>query len=67
MDLGISGRKALVGAASEGLGRACAEQLAAEGVDLTIVARREDILDQAVVPIKNSVLEAFGTTRGAVT
>ena len=41
MDLGIAGRKALVCAASKGLGRACAAQLAAEGVDVTIVARTE--------------------------
>lgn len=41
MDLGIRGRKALVCAASKGLGRGCAEALAAEGCDVTIVARTE--------------------------
>ncbi|MEM7171630.1 MAG: SDR family oxidoreductase [Pseudomonadota bacterium] len=39
MDLGISGRKAIVCAASKGLGRACAEALAAAGVELVINAR----------------------------
>jgi 3-oxoacyl-[acyl-carrier protein] reductase len=39
MDLGIAGRKALVCAASKGIGRGCAEALAREGVDLTILAR----------------------------
>jgi 3-oxoacyl-[acyl-carrier protein] reductase len=39
MDLGIAGRSALVCAASKGLGRGCAEALAAEGVHVTIVAR----------------------------
>jgi 3-oxoacyl-[acyl-carrier protein] reductase len=39
MDLGIAGRRALVCAASKGLGRGCAEALAREGVDVTIVAR----------------------------
>ncbi|MEO8848153.1 MAG: SDR family oxidoreductase [Casimicrobiaceae bacterium] len=39
MDLGIGGRKALVCAASKGLGRGCAEALAREGVDVTICAR----------------------------
>ena len=39
MDLGIAGRKALVCAASKGLGRGCAEALAAAGVDVTILAR----------------------------
>lgn len=41
MDLGIKGRKAIVCAASKGLGRGCAEALAAEGVDLVITARTE--------------------------
>jgi len=39
MDLGITGRRALVCAASKGLGRGCAEALAREGVHVTIVAR----------------------------
>jgi 3-oxoacyl-[acyl-carrier protein] reductase len=41
MDLGIQGRTALVCASSRGLGRGCAEALAAEGVDVTLVARGE--------------------------
>jgi 3-oxoacyl-[acyl-carrier protein] reductase len=41
MDLGLSGRRALVCAASKGLGRGCAEALAREGVDVTICARTE--------------------------
>jgi 3-oxoacyl-[acyl-carrier protein] reductase len=41
MDLGIAGRKALVCAASKGLGRGCAEALAQEGVEVTIAARTE--------------------------
>ena len=41
MDLGIAGRRALVCAASKGLGRGCAEALAGAGVDVTIVARTE--------------------------
>ncbi|NCO15662.1 MAG: SDR family oxidoreductase [Alphaproteobacteria bacterium] len=39
MDLGIRGRKAIVCAASKGLGRGCAEALAQAGVDLVINAR----------------------------
>ena len=39
MDLGIAGRKAIIGGASAGLGKACAMSLAREGVDVTIVAR----------------------------
>ncbi len=39
MDLGLSGRTALVWGASRGLGYACAAALAAEGVAITIAAR----------------------------
>ena len=46
MDLGIRGKKALVCAASKGLGRGCAEALAAEGVNLVINARGEQALTQ---------------------
>jgi 3-oxoacyl-[acyl-carrier protein] reductase len=46
MDLGIAGRKALVCAASKGLGRGCAEALAREGVEVTILARTESVVRQ---------------------
>jgi 3-oxoacyl-[acyl-carrier protein] reductase len=39
MDLGIKGRRAIVCGASKGLGRGCAEALAAEGVELVVNAR----------------------------
>src|SRR5579871_3878176 len=41
MDLGLSGRRALVTAASKGLGRACAAALAAEGAQVFIASRDE--------------------------
>ncbi len=44
MDLGLKGRKALVTAATRGLGRACAEALAQEGAQVFISARDEDAL-----------------------
>ncbi|KGJ05345.1 3-oxoacyl-[acyl-carrier protein] reductase [Paracoccus halophilus] len=44
MDLGIREKKGLVCAASRGLGRGCAEALAAAGVDLVINARGADAL-----------------------
>jgi 3-oxoacyl-[acyl-carrier protein] reductase len=44
MDLGIRGRRALVTAASKGLGRGCAAALAAAGVDLVINARGAEAL-----------------------
>ncbi len=52
MDLGISGRKAVVCAASKGLARACATALAREGVGLTICARTEATLTQTARDIE---------------
>ena len=51
MDLGISGKKALVCGASAGLGYACARALAAEGVQVLIVARTEGPLQEAAVQL----------------
>jgi len=47
VDLGITGRRALVCGASRGLGFGCAEALAREGVAVTIVARTADALVDA--------------------
>ncbi len=55
MDLGLKGKIALVGASSAGLGRAAAEALAAEGMDLVMTARREEPLRDA-----QAAVEAFG-------
>lgn len=52
MDLGIRDKQALVCGASKGLGRGCAEALAAEGVHVTLVARTADILDAAAAEIR---------------
>lgn len=43
MDLGLKGRKAIVCAASRGLGKGCAMALAEEGVDLVINGRNPDV------------------------
>jgi 3-oxoacyl-[acyl-carrier protein] reductase len=51
MDLGIAGRRALVCAASKGLGRGCAEALAREGVEVTILARTETTVAHAAAEI----------------
>jgi 3-oxoacyl-[acyl-carrier protein] reductase len=51
MDLGLAGRRALVCAASKGLGRGCAEALAREGVDVTICARTEQDVSRAAAEI----------------
>ncbi len=47
MDLGLRGKAALVAASSRGLGRAIAEELAAEGASLCLCARGKDALEQA--------------------
>ncbi|WP_284944087.1 SDR family oxidoreductase [Acidisoma cladoniae] len=51
MDLGISGRRAIVCAASKGLGRASAMALAREGVIVTITGRNEDVLTRTAAEI----------------
>lgn len=52
MELGIRGKRALVCAASKGLGRACALALAAEGVNVTIVARGEAALQTTLAELQ---------------
>ncbi|MEE4277272.1 MAG: SDR family oxidoreductase [Halieaceae bacterium] len=71
MDLGISGRSAIVSAASRGLGLACARSLAREGVSLTINARSADALEAAGAAIReefgvavNCVAADFNTAEG---
>jgi 3-oxoacyl-[acyl-carrier protein] reductase len=46
LDLGLTGRSALVMSASSGLGLASAEALAAEGANVTVVGRRRDLLER---------------------
>ena len=53
MDLGIKGRTALVCASSKGLGRGCAEALAAEGVDLVLNARGKEALEATAASIRD--------------
>ena len=52
MDLGIKGKRALVTAASKGLGRGCAEALAAAGVDLVINARGAEALEASAAHLR---------------
>lgn len=57
MDLDLNGKVAVVGGASKGLGRAIANELAAEGAYVAICSRTEADLDQAAMEIR----EATGT------
>ena len=48
MDLSLNGKHALVCGASEGIGRAAAHELALLGADVTLLARRADVLETLV-------------------
>ena len=63
MDLGIKGKVALVTAASQGLGKAAAYQLAAEDVKVAICSRNQDTLDKTTLEIKSNT---NGIIRGYV-
>ncbi|MBW8868590.1 MAG: SDR family NAD(P)-dependent oxidoreductase, partial [Acidobacteria bacterium] len=47
MDLGLSGKVAMVGGASKGLGYAVARALAAEGAQVSIASRDRDAIHRA--------------------
>ena len=53
MDLGISGKWAIVCASSKGLGFGCAQSLAQEGVNLVMNARSVDVLEAAAQRIRS--------------
>ena len=54
MDLGIEGKWALVCAASKGLGRGCAQALAAEGVNVVITARGVEALEATAAQLRSA-------------
>ena len=54
MDLGISGKRALVCGASKGLGRGCAEALAEAGVNLVLNARGAEALGTTAAAIRTT-------------
>ncbi len=62
MDLGLSGRSAILMASSRGLGRACAESLAREGVDVVINGRTAVDVHQTCTELS----ESYGVTATAV-
>ena len=54
MDLGLRGKRALVCAGSKGLGRGCAEALAAAGVDLVLNARGAEALESTAAALRGA-------------
>ncbi|MEL6960691.1 MAG: SDR family oxidoreductase [Pseudomonadota bacterium] len=66
MDLGIKGKKALVCASSKGLGRGCAEALAAEGVSLVLNARGAEALEATADAIRSGYGVEVTTVAGDI-
>jgi len=54
MDLELTGKVAIVGGASKGLGRACAQVLAQEGAKVALCSRTEKDLDRAAQEIRDT-------------
>ena len=67
MDTGLAGKRALVCAASKGLGRACAMALAREGVAVTITARTAATLDATAADIRAATGVTVTTVAGDIT
>ncbi|WP_033292627.1 SDR family oxidoreductase [Amycolatopsis jejuensis] len=60
MDLGLTGHVALVVGGTRGLGRACADQLAAEGVKVAVTGRNEAAAEQAAEELRRHGADAVG-------
>ena len=68
MDLGIAGRRAILLASSRGLGRACAESLAAEGVHVVVNGRTAAAVDSAVAELRaNHAVDVTGVVGDSTT
>ncbi|MBL4927105.1 SDR family oxidoreductase [Fuscibacter oryzae] len=67
MDLGIKGKTALVTASSKGLGRGCAEALAAAGVNLVLNARGAEALETTAAVIRAAHGVQVTTVAGDIT
>ena len=52
MELGLRGRAAVITGASKGIGKAIAQGLAAEGVNLVAIARGKELLDKTAEEIR---------------
>ncbi|MFV0523170.1 MAG: SDR family oxidoreductase [Acidimicrobiales bacterium] len=55
MDLGLSGKRAVVAASSSGLGLACAQALAAEGATVAMGSRDKDRIEAAAAGIDGAI------------
>jgi 3-oxoacyl-[acyl-carrier protein] reductase len=66
MDLGLQGRRAIVCAASKGLGRACASALAREGVEVVITGRDPETLEATARAIAQDTGTVVRTAPGDI-
>ena len=54
MDLQLKGKVAIVGGASKGLGRACAQALAEEGANVMLCSRSQPDIEKAAKEIRDA-------------
>ncbi|MFM8940703.1 MAG: SDR family NAD(P)-dependent oxidoreductase, partial [Phenylobacterium sp.] len=60
MDLGLKGKSAIVTGATRGIGRAIADLLADEGVNVAVCARKADEVAATVSALQAKGVKAFG-------
>ena len=65
MDLGLSGKKAVVTGSTKGIGRAIAETLIAEGAQVAICARKTDEVEEALAALRENRQPDYVRARAA--
>ena len=61
MDLGLSGKKAVITGSTRGIGRAIANLLADEGVDLAICSRNQEEVDSTIAELSAKGVKVVGS------
>ena len=59
MELGLQNKNALVCGSTQGIGKATAFALAKEGVNVTLIARNKEILQEVLKEVPLELLEVF--------
>jgi 3-oxoacyl-[acyl-carrier protein] reductase len=67
MDLGLAGKVAIITGGSDGIGKAAAQRMAAEGARAVIVARRPEVLEAAAQDIRTATGGVVLPVQGDVT